>query len=517
MVDRAALVSVSNKSGLEQIAKAVHEAGYTILASGGTAAYIHEHGLPVLPVEEYTGQKELLDGRVKTLHPKIHAGILARRDNPDDLAQLESAGAMQIDLVICNLYPFEEQLEQNAGRSFDEMIEYIDIGGPSLLRAAAKNHKWVWVVTDPVDYSKVADHLKEPDSSSAGSVRLALATKVYELTSHYDSLINNYLVGQAEAESQGSFPERKTLALTRAEVLRYGENPHQEAALYREPGFTVDWVQHGGKALSYNNWLDLSAAHAAIAGFADEKPCALVVKHLNPCGAARGKDLVEALKRARECDPRSHFGGIIAFNQRVELPAAQAVRESFTEIVLAPEFSPEALAEFGKSKNLRVLEVGLGERPAFELRSVLGGVLMQGVDSSVCAVDEAELVTSRTLSDQERRDLEFAWSICSHIRSNAVCVIKDEMTLAVGGGQMSRIDAVEIGLLKAKTHGHSLEGAVAASDAFFPFEDGIEALANVGVVAIITPRGAKRDPEVSKRADELGVSLVYASERHFRH
>jgi phosphoribosylaminoimidazolecarboxamide formyltransferase / IMP cyclohydrolase len=536
-VKKAALLSVSDRSGLVEFATVLRDCGYVLLATSGTTKFLSEHGVASTPIEEYTGQKEILDGRVKTLHPKIHAGLLAKRDNPEHVRQLEAEGILPIDVAVVNLYPFIQNLNSENAKNPAKMVELIDIGGPTMIRAAAKNHRFVLPVIDPADYPQVAEYLKSASLSSKDSaqgleLRRVLAAKVFTRIAHYNLEIAKYLTHVQVNETAGqatvsvdmsddfAMGETAGLVLSRLQSLRYGENPQQEAALYRDLSQpTATWEQLHGKELSYNNLLDFDASLRLIRTLDGPSPCACIIKHLNPCGAARGATLLEALQKAKRGDPRSHFGGILAFNQRVGADVANAVREDFAEIVVAPDFEPEALEVLKTSKNLRLLRVPMETAAArrFEVRVVEGGVLIQENDHTLSDVREAKQVSKRAPSAVELRDLEFAWRVCGHVKSNAIVLVKDETLVGVGAGQMSRIDSVELAISKAHTHKHDLKGAVCASDAFFPFPDNVEALGEAGIQAVIAPSGAKRDQDAVTAADTRGMALLFALDRHFRH
>ena len=519
---KAALLSVSDKTGLIDFARGLQELGYELLSSAGTARHLIEAKIDVLSIEKYTGQKEILDGRVKTLHPKIHAGLLARRDVAQHMSELESNGISPIDIAVINLYPFLEQLGTPSASDPLKMIEYIDIGGPAMIRAAAKNHLAVLAVIDPTDYVEVLGALRS--GTIPIQLRRRLAVKVFSTLANYNLEIARYFSSVSEESSAQPGREHggpvDGLVLSRVEELRYGENPQQRAAFYTVVGSkntTRSWEQLGGKQLSYNNLLDFDAALGLVRCF-KTRPTALIVKHLNPCGVGQGADLVEALRRAKQGDPRSHFGGIIAFNHPVNTALAAEIREDFAEIVLAPAFDSAALKLLQKNANLRIMRVELeatGVR--YDFRCVEGGVLVQERDPGVSSVREARLMTARAPGDDELTAVQFAWSICAHVKSNAIVIARDGMLLAVGAGQMSRVDSAELALSKARAHGHDLHGAVAASDAFFPFADAAECLIKAGITCIIAPAGSKKDAELVAAVDRLGASLLFAQDRHFRH
>ena len=536
---KAALLSVSDRAGLVEFAHTLADCGCVLLATSGTTKFLAENGVKTVPIEHYTGQKEILDGRVKTLHPKIHAGLLAKRDNPEHMRQLEAEEILPIDVAVVNLYPFIQNLGSENAQNPAKMVELIDIGGPTMIRAAAKNHKFVLPVIDPADYSAVSVYLRaytsgalKKESCEGLELRRSLAAKVFTRVAHYNLEIAKYLthvhvseqagevLAQVDAADDFAMGASAGLVLAREQQLRYGENPQQKAALYRDLSSpAAAWEQLHGKDLSYNNLLDFDAALRLIRSLGSEEPCVCIIKHLNPCGAAYGANLCEALQQAKRGDPRSHFGGILAFNQTVSAEVAEAVREDFAEIVLAPDFAPDALAVLKTSKTLRIIRVPVGAavKKRYEMRIVEGGVLIQEEDAHLSRVSEARTVSSRPAQERELRDLEFAWKVCAQVKSNAIVLVKDGVLIGTGAGQMSRIDSVELALSKAHLHGHDTNGAVCASDAFFPFPDSVETLAHAGVTAIVAPAGAKRDGEAAAAANEAGISLLFASDRHFRH
>lgn len=526
-----ALLSVSDRTGLSELAAALHSAGYTLLATSGTGKGLDESKVPWQSVESYTGLAELLDGRVKTLHPKIHGGILARRDLDSHLAQMSEAGIAPIDIVVVNLYPFTKYLGTEKAKDPLAMTELVDVGGPTMIRAAAKNHRFVLPLIDPSDYPEVISYLKQ--SSIPGTDRFPsefrrkCAAKVFTHLSEYDGSIGAYFAGLGApdtAQSEGKeFPETVTVSLTKSASLRYGENPHQAAALYSVKDSSLQllggtqWEQLGGKELSYNNMLDLDAALRLLADLPKEATAVGILKHLNPCGVAFGENVTAAIQRAKQCDPRSHFGGVLIANKEIDKDAAETIREDFAELVIAPGFTREGLEVLRTSKTLRIIKANVSSLIGFEVRTVAGGILVQEPDVLRVTPTEAELVTKRTPTPDELTDLELAWRVVAHVKSNAIVLVKDGLLVGVGAGQMSRIDSIETAIRKATAHGHLLQGAVAASDAFFPFSDSIDALADVGVTCVVSPGGAKRDEEVKARANERGVSLFFAATRHFRH
>lgn len=498
---RRALLSVFYKDGIVELAQALHAQGAELLSTGGTMRAIASAGLPVTEVADYTGFPEMMDGRVKTLHPKIHGGLLARRDDAGHLASMEEHGIGAIDMVVVNLYPFEETVA--GGGSYEEIIEKIDIGGPSMLRSAAKNHDSVAVLCDPADYSRVAAELAGGGTTLA--TRKALAAKVYARTGEYDAAIGRWFADQAGAG------------------LRYGENPHQTAGFYPDAqprGLGAAKVLEGGKELSYNNWLDLDGAVAAVNDL--PTPAAVVVKHTNPCGAALGASAVESLERGWEGDPLSAFGSVVAVNVTFDVACAEFLAQpgKFVELIAAPSFEADAvriLREGPKwGKNVRLVEVGdMGApRAQLEARRVWGGTLVQGSDELNCFDAELKVAGTVALPDGREDDLRLAQTLVKHLKSNAVCLVNDGMLVGAGAGQMSRVDSAEIAVTKA---GDRARGAVVGSDAFFPFPDGPEALAEAGVAAIVQPGGSMRDDEVTAACDAKGVCMVHTGTRHFRH
>ena len=518
---RAALLSVSDDTGLEDIARCLADAGFVLLATTGTGKYLAARKIPYTPIEDYTGQKEILDGRVKTLHPKIHAGILARRDKPEHMAELESSDIMPIDVVVVNLYPFVKRVHEGASKPLSEMIELVDIGGPTLLRAASKNFMSVMPIIDPADYAEVIAELSATKRTEAVSdgLKRKLATRVFTVLAQDNLEVARYLSSLDADPSKPSFPEVDGCILERQQELRYGENPHQQGCFYRAVGSDMRkaWEQLQGKALSYNNILDTDAALALISAFRNAQPTAAIMKHLNPCGMASSASLLDALKLAKHGDPRSHFGGIIAFNQKVTANVTEEIVGDFAEIVIAPDYDAEALEIFKTRKNLRVLRCAAVPEGAREARTALGGVLVQTRDPGVSTLDPSMVVSQRVPTDREWQDLQFAWTVCAHVKSNAVLIAKNQVLLSVGAGQMSRIDSTELAISKARTHEHFMVQAVAASDAFFPFPDSVEKLAQAGITAIVAPSGAMRDGETIETANKYNMALVFTSDRHFRH
>ncbi len=521
-----ALISVSDKRGAVDFARGLAQLGVKLLSTGGTAKLLRDAGLDVTDVSDYTGFPEMLDGRVKTLHPKVHGGILGRRDLPEHLAVMAQHGIPPIDLVVVNLYPFRETVAK-PGCTLDDAIENIDIGGPTMVRAAAKNHGneqgGVGVVTDPEDYAPVLDELKSGGALSY-KTRFALAKKAFTHTARYDSAIANWLTSLDEQNKPGVFPERLQLAFDKVETLRYGENPHQQAAFYREPGVVPgsisSYQQIQGKELSYNNIGDADAAWECVKAFdASIGPAAcVIVKHANPCGVAVGANAEETYRKAFKTDPTSAFGGIIAFNVVIDKAAAEAIAGQFAEVIIAPEITAEARAVFAAKQNLRVLVVPLGKvAGAFDYKRVGGGLLLQSADEARITAADTKVVTKRAPSAQEMGDLLFAWRVAKYVKSNAIVFCKDGMTVGVGAGQMSRVDSARIASIKAENNGLTVVGSVVASDAFFPFRDGLDVLAKAGATAVIQPGGSVRDAEVIAAADEHNLAMVFTGFRHFRH
>lgn len=515
---RRALVSTFDKTGVAAFCRELHEMGIEILSSGGTAKLLKSEGVPVIAVSDHTGSPEMLDGRVKTLHPKIHGGILAVRSNPEHASDLERHDIEPIDLVVVNLYPFEQTVAK-PGAKHDEIVEMIDIGGPSMIRSAAKNHADVAVVVDPADYGAVIEEMR-PDGTLSAGTRARLAAKAFAQTAGYDTAIHAYLSGQTGSpETETAFAESLRPEFVKVQELRYGENPHQKAAFYRDPSSTGPSVatatQLQGKELSFNNILDLDAALNLAAEFADTA-CA-IIKHGNPCGAALGPDSATAFARALECDPVSAFGGVIAFNRVIDGDTATAISKAFYEAVIAPGFDDGALTALARKKKLRLLKTGelAGyARTGFDMRRVGGGVLLQEWDRGVATVREAKVATRREPTEDEWRTLDFAWRVVRHVKSNAIVYAHEQRTIGVGAGQMSRVDSARFGIQKAQV---PLKGSVMASDAFFPFRDGVDVAAEAGVAAVIQPGGSIRDQEVIEAADEHDIAMVLTGQRHFRH
>ena len=523
MAVERALISVFDKTGIAEFAKRLAALRIEILSTGGTSKLLREAGVAVRDVADFTGWPEMLGGRVKTLHPKVHGGLLYRRNHPEDQQQAAQHGIARIDLVVVNLYPFEATAAKQ-GLTSEELVENIDIGGPTMLRSAAKNFESVTVVTDPTDYGRVAEELESAGNTSPAT-RLELARKVFAVTSAYDGMITTELERLSAAEGRlmlgekPSLPERVHLALRRQAALRYGENPHQSAALYvpggRPPAGLAAAKQLQGKELSYNNYVDLEAARSLAAEFT--QPAAVIVKHNNPCGTAERGTLLDAYLKALASDPVSAFGGVLAFNRVVDAATAEEVAKLFVECIAAPGFDESAKTIFSAKKNLRLLELppgGLEPERELQLKRILGGMLVQQPDLGVIKESQLRTVTKRAPTSAEVQTMLFAWKVCKHVKSNAIVFAKDGATLGVGAGQMSRVDSVKLAVMKAQS---SLAGSVVASDAFFPFADGVEEAAKAGAVAVIQPGGSVRDNEVIAAADRLGIAMVFTGMRHFLH
>jgi phosphoribosylaminoimidazolecarboxamide formyltransferase/IMP cyclohydrolase len=519
-----ALLSVSDKTNIAELARGLVELGWEIVSTGGTAKFLSERKIPVTPIESVTGFPEILSGRVKTLHPKIFGGILALRDDPKHQSELAAQAIPKIDLVCVNFYPFVEAARK-PNLTEAQLIEEIDIGGPSLVRAAAKNFQHVIVLTDPSDYETVLDELRRGNVSEMTKRRLALKAfaKVAELDiAIYQTLQERWVLtphpslpSPSQGRGDGGEGERLFLAYTKAQELRYGENPHQRAALYRNalaPGLSSQIEVLWGKELSYNNWLDTESALALLGELAP--PACVIIKHNNPCGVARGKTLLEAYERALECDPVSAFGGIVALNQTIDRKLAEKLNEIFLEIVVAPDFAPDALPILQQKKDRRLLRYRELRFPKETLRFLGGDLLVQDADAIVIQENSWKVLDDAALSEAERRDLIFAFTVCKHVKSNAIVVAKDEATLGIGAGQTNRVGAARIALAQA---GERARGAVLASDGFFPFPDTVELAAQYGIAAIIQPGGSVRDPEVFEAARKHKITMVLTGVRHFRH
>lgn len=516
---KQALLSVSDKTGIVELARALRALNVKLLSTGGTARLIAEAGIDVTEVADYTGFPEMLDGRVKTLHPKIHGGILARRDVPEHVAALREHGIEAIDLLVVNLYPFQKTVA-NPRATFDEAIENIDIGGPTLLRAAAKNHAHVTVIVDPSDYPQVQAELVADAGAVSATTRLELAKKVFAHTAAYDGAIANYLTSLGTDGTRHPFPRVLSLQFNKVQDMRYGENPHQSAAFYRDadpaPGGIASYRQLQGKELSYNNVADADAAWECIKTFTE--PACVIVKHANPCGVALGAGPLEAYQKAFKTDPTSAFGGIIAFNRILDEEAARAVTGQFLEVLIAPSISPGAARVLAGKQNVRVLEVPLAPgHNAFDIKRIGGGVLAQSADAENIAATQLRVVTRRQPSAAQLSDLLFAWRVAKFVKSNAIVFCADAMTLGVGAGQMSRVDSARIASIKAHNAGLSLAGSAVASDAYFPFRDGLDVVAEAGATSVIQPGGSVRDEEVIGAANERQLAMVFTGVRHFRH
>lgn len=517
-VIKRALISLSDKKGIVEFAKGLSELGVEILSTGGTAKLLTENRIKVTEVSDYTGFPEMMDGRLKTLHPKVHGGLLGIRNNPEHMKSMEAHGIKPIDMVVVNLYPFEGTIAK--GCTFEEAIENIDIGGPTMLRSAAKNHKDVAVITDPDDYSAVLDELKKNAGSLLPETHFSLAKKVFELTSRYDGAISNYLGRLENLKPTKKFPETLTLQYIKAQDLRYGENPHQDAAFYIEREIKESCVSNAkqlqGKELSFNNILDIDGAYETVKEFHDI--AAVIIKHTNPCGVALSSNsLADAYRNARAGDPVSSFGGIAGLNRIVDAETAEEITSTFMEAVIAPGYSVEALEVFKKSKNLRLLQAPIfaGHHPdQLDIKKVVGGLLLQDRDLGRIEEKDLKIVTRRQPTDDELKALLFAWKVCKRVKSNAIVYTLKERTVGIGAGQMSRVDSSKIAAIKA--HGN-LKGTVVASDAFFPFRDGIDTVAEAGATAIIQPGGSIRDNEVIEAANEHDLAMVFTGMRHFRH
>ena len=510
-----ALLSVSDKRGIVEFARELVALGWEIISTGGTAEALKRESVPVIPIEQVTGFPEMMDGRVKTLHPKVHGGLLARRDNARDLAAMEQHGIAPIDLLAVNLYPFRETVAKPE-TTFAQAIEQIDIGGPSMLRSAAKNHQSVIVIVDPEDYSSIITRLKS--GGVAPNERQALATKVFAHTAAYDAAILGYLV-----RSQESLPPSLSVVLDRQQPLRYGENPHQRAALYvtAEQGIR-NLQQLHGKELSFNNLLDVDAAVMAVAPWQgkETRAACVIIKHTTPCGIALGRNAADAYQRALATDRTSAFGSVIAFNTVVDRAAAEAMRELFVEVVVAARIDTEALAIFKEKKNLRVVELPrFPDEPTLDYKRVRGGFLVQDRFrySAVAEESKWQIPTTRRPTDAQWNDLRFAWAAVGSVKSNAILIVRDEAAIGIGAGQMSRVDASFLAVHKARQQGHDPAGAVMASDAFFPFRDGVDEAAAAAISAIIQPGGSVKDGEVIAAADEHGIAMILTGMRQFRH
>jgi phosphoribosylaminoimidazolecarboxamide formyltransferase / IMP cyclohydrolase len=528
MASAYALLSVSDKTGLAPFAQALVNMGFQLLSTGGTSRYLQEQGLPVKDVSDHTGFPEILDGRVKTLHPRVHAGILAQRSIPAHQQTLEEQGIPPIDLVVVNLYPFEATIAK-PDCTFEEAIENIDIGGPSMIRAAAKNHAHVAVIVDPADYEKITHELQHHSGTLQAQTRFYLAKKAFAHTASYDGAISRYLSRRADTQphaAEHTFPMQWHGSLEQVQRLRYGENPHQAAAVYRDskaPRNTVAYgLQRQGKELSYNNLADADAAWETVKSF--DAPACVIIKHANPCGVAIAPTLLEAYQKAFATDTTSAFGGIIAFNRPVDAATAEAILQQFSEVVIAPHFDSEALTRFAGKPNIRVLEIPLENTDAtapeesyWDMKRIGGGLLVQTPDQHRLKATDLRVVSQRQPTPEQINDLLFVWTVAHYVKSNAIVFAKSGQTLGIGAGQMSRVDSARIASIKAERAGFSLRHSVAASDAFFPFRDGLDVLAKAGAEAIIQPGGSVRDDEVIAAADEHNLVMALTGIRHFRH
>ena len=530
-----ALISVSDKTGVVDFARALHALGIKLISTGGTARLLAEQGLPVTEVAQVTAFPEMLDGRVKTLHPKVHGGLLARRDVPEHMAALAAQGIDTIDLLVVNLYPFEATVAK-AGCTLADAIENIDIGGPAMVRSAAKNWADVGVLTDASQYPAVLEELKA-NGKLSDRLRFALSVAAFNRIAQYDGAISDYLssvtfeenkLSEAYVPARSLFPGQSNGQFIKVQDLRYGENAHQEAALYRDlypaPGSLVTGVQLQGKELSYNNIADADAAWECVKGF--DAPACVIVKHANPCGVAVGRDALEAYSKAFQTDPTSAFGGIIAFNRSVDGAAAQQVSKQFVEVLMAPDFTPEALDIFKAKANVRLMKIELPAggataweqgRNAMDAKRVGSGLLLQTADNHEMALADLKVVTKVQPTAGQLQDLLFAWKVAKYVKSNAIVFCANGMTMGVGAGQMSRLDSARIASIKAQHAGLSLAGTVVASDAFFPFRDGLDVVVDAGATCVIQPGGSMRDQEVIDAADARGVAMVFSGVRHFRH
>ena len=513
-----ALISVSDKSGIVEFAKELATFGVEILSTGGTAKLLADNGIAVIEVSDYTGFPEMMDGRVKTLHPKIHGGILGRRGTDD--AVMAEHGIGGIDMVVVNLYPFEQTVAK-PDCTLEDAIENIDIGGPTMIRAAAKNHKDVTIVVDAADYGRVLEEMRANDGATTYPTRFDLMVKTYEHTARYDGMIANHFGKLVSDEEPSAFPRTFNLQVQQVQTMRYGENPHQKAAFFVEhnaPAGSISSArQLQGKELSYNNIGDTDAALECVKQF-DEGPACVIVKHANPCGVAIGANLLEAYDRAYATDPESAFGGIIAFNRELDGETAKAIVErQFVEVIIAPTVSQAAVEAVSEKKNVRLLECGAwgGANETLDFKRVNGGLLVQSSD--LLLSNEIKVVTRRAPTEEEMRDLLFAWRVAKFVKSNAIVYGKGNMTIGVGAGQMSRVNSARIAAIKAEHAGLEVKGSVMASDAFFPFRDGIDNAAEAGIAAVIQPGGSMRDEEVIAAADEHGMAMVFTGMRHFRH
>jgi phosphoribosylaminoimidazolecarboxamide formyltransferase/IMP cyclohydrolase len=516
------LISVHDKTGVVELARGLQSLGVEIVSTGGTARLLRDSGLPVVDVSELTGFPEMLDGRVKTLHPKVHGGILARRPAPEHMTAIEKHGIKPIDLVVVTLYPFEKTVARPEA-TFEEAVENIDVGGPSMIRGAAKNHESVGVVTDPGQYGAILEELRASGGALSADTRFRLAAEAFRRTAQYDTAIATYLAGQGAARGDGGLPPRLELSAAQVQGLRYGENPHQSAAFYAAGGAPIGLAaarQLHGPELSYNNLLDWSAALGLLLEFDD--PAAVVIKHTNPCGVAVGESPGDAMRKAKACDPVSIYGGIVGVNRRLDLEVVTALSGILLEILFAPAFEPGALEELRRTKKkCRVFELPCGRREyperMSEVRSVLGGLLLQDADLTDLKPGALRVVSKRAPTDAEMAALRFAWRVCKHAKSNAIVLARADQVVGVGAGQMNRVDSARLAVMRAREVGLETQGTVCASDAFFPFRDGLDVVATAGATAAVHPGGSVRDEEVIAAADAHGMALVTTGIRHFKH
>jgi phosphoribosylaminoimidazolecarboxamide formyltransferase/IMP cyclohydrolase len=519
---KQALISVSDKTGVLEFAKALASMNVKLLSTGGTARMLADNGLEVTEVADYTGFPEMLDGRVKTLHPKVHGGILARRDFPAHMQALATHDIPTIDMVVVNLYPFQQTVAKDQCE-LEDAIENIDIGGPAMLRSSAKNHKDVVVICDPLDYGQVLTEMQTGQGDVSYETRFALAKKVFAHTAQYDGAITNYLSAlgpDRQHATRAVYPETLNLQFTKVQDMRYGENPHQSAAFYRDitavDGALANYRQLQGKELSYNNIADADAAWECVKSL--EGSACVIIKHANPCGVALGVDAADAYAKALQTDPTSAFGGIIALNVEVDGKAAEAIAKQFVEVLLAPAFTAEACKVFEAKQNVRLLEIPLGHASnAFDIKRVGGGLLLQAPDAKQVMPAEFVVVSKKQPTPQQLQDMMFAWRVAKFVKSNAIVFCGNGMTLGVGAGQMSRVDSARIASIKAQNANLSLAGSIVASDAFFPFRDGLDVVVSAGATAVVQPGGSMRDQEVIDAADEQGVVMAFTGVRHFRH
>ncbi|MCB1985940.1 MAG: bifunctional phosphoribosylaminoimidazolecarboxamide formyltransferase/IMP cyclohydrolase [Burkholderiales bacterium] len=519
MTIKQALISVSDKTGVIDLARSLQQSGIIILSTGGTARLLQDENIPVIEISNYTGFPEMLDGRVKTLHPKIHAGILARNDLPDHCSAMEKAGIADIELVIVNLYPFTQTIAK-ADCTLEDAIENIDIGGPTMVRAAAKNYRKVTVITDPADYPVLLNEIASNNGVVSAASRFKFSQKAFSHTAAYDSAISNYLTAINDDESRNDFPASLNLNFNIVQHLRYGENPHQKAAFYKDlqplAGGLASSHQIQGKALSYNNIADTDAAWECVKSF--ENPACVIIKHANPCGVAVADNILNAYQNAFSTDSTSAFGGIIAFNRPLDANTASAVLKQFVEVIIAPDITGEAKIILSQKNNIRVLALPLAYASnRYDLKRIGGGLLVQTPDDHRLTLADLKVVTQKKPTEQQLNDLLFAWRVAKFVKSNTIVFCQDNRTLGIGAGQMSRVDSAKIATIKAQQAGLELTDSVVASDAFFPFRDGLDVVVQAGAKAVIQPGGSIRDDEVIAAADEQDVAMVFTGIRHFRH